>query len=254
MSASARRPGALIVTGGARGIGAATARMAASRGFAIAVNYAKDAAAAEDVVSDIRNGGGEAIAVRADVSVEADVIRLFESAENELGAVRALVNNAGITGGFARVRDVDAGVVERVFAVNVIGSFLCSREAVRRMSASSGGGGGAIVNVSSRAARLGGPGEWVHYAASKGALDSLTVGLAREVADEGIRVNGVGPGLIDTDMHAAAGRPTRTRDLAPGIPMLRAGSADEVAQAIVWLLSPAASYVTGATIAVSGGR
>lgn len=188
----------LIVTGGGRGIGAATARMAASRGFEVAVNYARDAVAAERVVAEIRDGGGRAVAVQSDVSAEADVIRLFATAEQELGPVRALVNNAGVTGGFSRVDEVSARVVERVFAVNVVGAFLCAREAVRRMSTLRGGAGGSIVNVSSRAARLGGPGEWVHYAASKGALDSLTTGLAAEVAGEGIRVNGVAAGLIET--------------------------------------------------------
>ncbi|WP_232660269.1 SDR family oxidoreductase [Pseudonocardia sp. TRM90224] len=247
-------PGALLVTGGGRGIGAATARLAAERGYVVAVNYAKDATAAERVVADIRDNCGAAIAVQADVSVEADVMRLFATVEREFGTLHALVNNAGITGGFGRVSELSADVVERVFAVNVIGAFLCAREAVRRMSTLAGGEGGAIVNVSSRAARLGGPGEWVHYASSKGALDSLTVGLAREVAGEGIRVNGVAAGLIDTDLHAEAGKPTRARDLASGIPLRRAGTASEVAEAILWLLSPAASYVTGATTAVAGGR
>jgi NAD(P)-dependent dehydrogenase (short-subunit alcohol dehydrogenase family) len=228
--------------------------MAAARGFSVAVNYARDAAAAQGVVGEIRGAGGAAVAVSADVSVEADVLRLFATAEQELGPLRALVNNAGVTGGFARVDEISASVLERVLAVNVVGAFLCAREAVRRMSTLRGGDGGAIVNVSSRAARLGGPGEWVHYAASKGALDSLTVGLAREVAGEGIRVNGIAAGLVETDLHAAAGRPTRARDLAPGVPLGRPGTAAEVAEAILWLLSPAASYVTGATTAVSGGR
>jgi NAD(P)-dependent dehydrogenase (short-subunit alcohol dehydrogenase family) len=251
---AAGRGGAMIVTGAARGIGAATALLAAARGFSVTVNYAKDAGAAEAVVADIRAGGGAAIAVQADVSVEADVSRLFATAEREFGTLRALVNNAGITGGFARVSELSADVITHVFAVNVIGSFLCAREAVRRMSTLERGDGGAIVNVSSRAARLGGSGEWVHYASTKGALDSLTTGLAREVAGEGIRVNGVAAGLIDTGLHAEAGRPTRVRDLAPGIPLRRPGTAIEVAEAILWLLSPAASYVTGVTMPVSGGR
>ena len=218
------------------------------------VNYAKDEAGAEDVVARIRNSGGEAIAVRGDVSVEADVVHVFRTAQAEFGDLAALVNNAGVTGGFGRIDSISAAVLEHVLAVNVVGAFLCSREAVRRFSTHRGGSGGAIVNVSSRAAELGGPGEWVHYAASKGALDTLTVGLAREVADEGIRVNGVAAGLIETDLHAAAGKPTRTTDMACGIPMRRAGTAAEVAEAILWLASDSSAYVTGTTVAVSGGR
>ncbi|GAB3410496.1 Rossmann-fold NAD(P)-binding domain-containing protein [Flindersiella endophytica] len=245
----------VIVTGGGRGIGAATASLAARAGLAVAVNYAKDEASAERLATAIRAEGGQATAIQADVAVEADVLRLFETAEERLGPIGALVNNAGVTGGFARVDDVDAGLLRRVFAVNITGAFLCAREAVRRLSTKYGGPGGAIVNVSSRAAALGGSGEWVHYAASKGALDTLTTGLAKEVADEGIRVNGVAAGLIDTDLHAAAGAPERVRQLASGIPMGRPGQAAEVAEAIVWLLcSPGASYVTGTTLAVSGGR
>jgi NAD(P)-dependent dehydrogenase (short-subunit alcohol dehydrogenase family) len=245
----------VIVTGGGRGIGAATAILAARAGLAVAVNYAKDEASAERLVTAIRADGGRATAIQADVAVEADVLRLFETAEERLGPIGALVNNAGVTGGFARVEDVDAGMLQRVLAVNVTGAFLCAREAVRRLSTRHGGPGGAIVNVSSRAAALGGSGEWVHYAASKGALDTLTAGLAKEVAGEGIRVNGVAAGLIDTDLHAAAGAPERVRQLASGIPMGRPGTADEVAEAIIWLLtSPGASYVTGTTLAVSGGR
>jgi len=244
----------LIVTGGGRGIGAAVAKAAAKRGFSVAVNYSRDAAGATRVVEDITNAGGKAIAVRGDVSVDADVKRLFDTAVSDLGQLVGLVNNAGITGGFARVDELEAATVERVFAVNVIGAFLCAREAVRRMSTRHGAAGGVIVNVSSRAAELGGAGEWVHYAATKGAIDSLTAGLGREVAAEGIRVNGVAAGLIETDLHAAAGKPNRTKDLATGIPVQRAGSADEVADAVMWLLSPESSYVTATTVAVAGGR
>ena len=246
--------GTLIVTGGGRGIGAATALLAARTGFAVAVNYAKDGTSAERLVTGIRAEGGTAVAIQADVAVEADVLRLFETAEERLGPLGALVNNAGVTGGIARVEDVDAATLQRVFAVNITGAFLCAREAVRRLSTLRGGDGGSIVNVSSRAAVLGGSGDWVHYAASKGALDTLTVGLAKEVADQGVRVNGVAPGVIDTELHAEAGKPDRARDLAPRIPMRRPGQPDEVAHAIMWLLaSPGASYITGTTLAVSGG-
>jgi NAD(P)-dependent dehydrogenase (short-subunit alcohol dehydrogenase family) len=248
------RPELLIVTGGGRGIGAATARLAARRGYAIVANYAENEAAASAVVREIEQGGGRAIAIQADVSNEKDVLRLFETAEKTLGRVTALVNNAGITGGFSKLEDLTAVTLERVLAVNVTGAMLCAREAVRRMSTRHGGAGGAIVNVSSRAAQLGGPGEWIHYAASKGAIDTLTIGLAKEVGGEGIRVNAVAPGLIETDLHAAAGEPGRPQRLAAANPLARPGLPEEVAEAIVWLLSPASSYITGAILPVSGGR
>ncbi len=244
----------MIVTGASRGIGAATARMAAARGYAVAVNYASDAAAAGRVVDEIRNQGGRAIAIQADVSNEKDVVRLFETSDRELGPLKVLVNNAGITGGFARIEEVTADTLSRVFAINVSGAFLCAREAVRRLSVRHGGHGGSIINISSRAAQLGGAGEWVHYAASKGAIDTLTVGLAREVASEGIRVNAVAPGLIETELHAAAGAPDRMARLVPTVPSGRAGQAEEVAECVLWLASSAASYVTGSIVPVSGGR
>lgn len=239
----------VVVTGGSRGIGAATARLAARHGWDVCVSYRDDAAAAAKVVADCVECGVDAIAVRADVAVESEVVALFEQAAADLGPLRGLVNNAGIVARQSRVADLEVDRVQRIFAVNVVGAFVCAREALRRMS-----DGGAIVNVSSRAAALGGPGEYVDYAASKGAIDTMTIGLAREVAADGIRVNAVRPGLIATDIHASGGEPGRLERLAPAIPMGRGGTADEVAESIVWLLSPAASYVTGALLDIGGGR
>jgi NAD(P)-dependent dehydrogenase (short-subunit alcohol dehydrogenase family) len=246
--------GTLIITGASRGIGAAVARLAGARGWAVAVNFSTGEKEAHGVVAEIVSHGGQATAIQADISREADIVRMFETAERELGPIKGLVNNAAITGGFARVEDVSAAAIEKVFAVNVAGAILCAREAVRRMSTKRGGTGGAIVNISSRAAETGSPGEWVHYAASKGAIDSFTVGLAREVATEGIRVNAVAPGLAETGLHAANGEPGRLQRLMPSIPMQRAGQPNEVAEAVLWLLSSAASYTTGAILEVGGGR
>ena len=247
-------PGTLIVTGAGRGIGAAVAKLASARGYSVAVNYVRDGQSAESVVEEIATSGGRATTIQADISREDEILRLFETAERELGPLAGLVNNAGITGGFARVEAVTSATLTQVFAVNVVGAMLCAREAVRRMSTRNGGKGGTIVNISSRAAQIGGAGEWVHYAASKGALDTFTLGLAREVAAEGIRVNAVAPGHVLTELHAASGDPDRPARLAPTIPMGRAGSPEEIAEAVLWLLSPAASYTTGAILAVSGGR
>jgi NAD(P)-dependent dehydrogenase (short-subunit alcohol dehydrogenase family) len=244
----------LLVTGGSRGIGAATARLAAERGYAVCVNYRRDAAAADAVAGEIRSLGGTALSVRADVSIEADVVQLFAAVDAELGPLAALVNNAGILERQTRVEHMDAARIDRIFATNVRGAFVCAREAVRRMSTARGGHGGAIVNVSSRAAQLGAPGEYVDYAASKAALDTLTVGLAREVAAEGIRVNGVRAGIIYTDIHADGGEPGRVDRLGPTLPMRRGGNAIEVARAILWLLSDEASYSTGTFVDVAGGR
>jgi NAD(P)-dependent dehydrogenase (short-subunit alcohol dehydrogenase family) len=244
----------LIVTGGGRGIGAETARLAAARGYAVCVNYRNNREAANGVVAAIRAGGGTAVAVGADVAVESEVVRLFEAVDAQLGPLTALVNNAGILETQARVEQIDAARVDRVFATNVRGPFICAREAVRRMSTRHGGAGGAIVNVSSRAAQLGAPGEYVDYAASKAALDALTIGLAREVAAEGIRVNGVRAGIIYTEIHAAGGEPHRVDRLGPTLPMQRGGDPIEVARAILWLLSDEASYSTASFIDVAGGR
>ena len=230
------------------------ARLAGRRGFSVAVNYCNAGAEADRVVREIADGGGRAIAIQADVAREDHIVRMFETAENKLGAIKGLVNNAGITGGFARVEEVSADAIDRTFAVNVRGAILCAREAVRRMSTKRGGAGGAIVNISSRAAHTGGPGEWVHYAASKGAIDSFTIGLAREVATEGIRVNAVAPGLIETELHATSGAPDRLQRLMGTVPMGRAGLPDEIAEAVLWMLSPGSSYVTGSILAAGGGR
>lgn len=244
----------LIVTGGSRGIGAATARLAGARGYTVCVNYLRDESAASAVVDEIVAAGGNAIAVAGDVAREADVVRLFEHVDEALGPVTALVNNAGILETQTRVEHMDAARLERVFTVNVVGSFLCAREAVRRMSTRHGGQGGAIVNLSSAASRLGAPDEYVDYAASKGAIDTFTIGLSREVAAEGIRVNAVRPGIIDTEIHARGGDPGRVERLAGSLPMRRGGSPEEVATAILWLLSGEASYTTGALLDIAGGR
>ena len=244
----------LLITGGSRGIGAATALLAAHQGYAVAVNYHHNSLAADEVVRQIRATGGQAMAVQADVANEAQVLAMFEKIDARLGPLRALVNNAGIVDMPARVDDMSVERLRRMFEINVLGSFLCAREAVRRMSTRHGGSGGAIVNVSSAAARLGSPGQYVDYAASKGAIAPFTLGLAREVAAEGLRVNAVRPGIIETEIHASGGLPNRARDLAPQVPMQRAGTAEEVAAAVVWLLSDEASYATGTTIDVTGGR
>lgn len=246
-------PGTAIVTGAGRGIGAAIARLLGAKGYSVAVNYAADAAGAAQVVEAVRAAGSRAIAIQADVAREAEVMRLFETAGRELGPIAALVNNAAVTGGFARVEDLDAATVERMLAVNITGTILCSREAVRRMSTRCGGAGGAIVNISSIAARLGSAGEWVPYAASKAAVNTFTVGLAREVATEGIRVNAVAPGLVETGLHAAYGQPDRLERLSPKIAMQRPGQPEEIAEGVLWLLSPAASYVTGSILEIGGG-
>jgi len=244
-----------VVTGGSRGIGAAIAKLLGANGYNVAINYASDQAAAQQVLNYLTGVGSRSVAIQGDVSQEADVVRIFEIAQRELGPIRALVNNAAITGGFARVDQIDSAALTRMLAVNVAGPMLCAREAVRRMSTKHAGGqGGAIVNISSLAARTGSAGEWVHYAASKGAVNSFTIGLAREVANEGIRVNAVAPGLVDTELHAANGEPGRLKRMTPTIPIGRPASADEIAQGVLWLLSDAASYVTGTILEIGCGR
>ena len=244
----------LLITGGSRGIGAATARLAAQRGWDVAVNYTRDAAAAEAVAAEVRAAGRRALVLQGDVGVEADVLAMFAAIDREWGALNGLVNNAGIVDVAARLDAMSAARIERMFAINVFGTMWCAREAVRRMSPKHGGQGGVIVNLSSAAAKLGAPGQYVDYAAAKGAVDAFTLGLAREVATEGIRVNAVRPGIIETDIHASGGQPGRAAQMAPMVPMQRAGSADEVAQAIVWLLSADSSYTTGTVLDVAGGR
>ena len=244
----------LLITGGSRGIGAATALLAAQDGWAVAVNYASNQAAADQVVQAIQDAGGQAIAVQGDVADEAQILSMFATVDQQLGPISGLVNNAGVVDVTARVEDMSWQRLERMMRINVMGSIVCAREAIRRMSPRHGGQGGVIVNLSSVAARLGAPGQYADYAASKGAIDTFTVGLSKELAAENIRVNAVRPGVIDTDIHASGGLPNRARDLAPQIPMQRAGTAEETAQAIVWLLSDKASYVTGTCLDVTGGR
>jgi NAD(P)-dependent dehydrogenase (short-subunit alcohol dehydrogenase family) len=244
----------LLVTGGSRGIGAAVSRLAGRAGYRVAVNYASNEAAARAVVDEIVSGGGEAFAVQADVGNEADIIEMFAMVDQRFGTLDALVNNAGIVDRKSRLDEMNAARMERMMRVNVIGSMLCAGAAVKRMSTGHGGKGGAIVNVSSVAATHGAPGEYVDYAASKGAIDTFTIGLAREVAAEGVRVNAVRPGIVDTDIHASGGQPGRAAAMRQAIPMQREGAVEEIAHAILWLLSDEASYTTGALLNVSGGR
>ena len=244
----------VLITGASRGIGAATALLAARQGYAVAVNYSANSLAADEVVRQIRQGGGSAMAVQADVADEAQVLTMFEKVDAKLGRLTALVNNAGVVDQTSRVEAMSMARFRRMFEINVFGSFVCAREAVRRMSTRHGGAGGTIVNLSSVAARLGAPGQYVDYAAAKGAIDSFTLGLAKEVAAEGIRVNAVRPGIIETDIHASGGLPNRAHEMAPQIPMLRPGSAEEVARSILWLMGTESSYTTGTVLDVTGGR
>jgi NAD(P)-dependent dehydrogenase (short-subunit alcohol dehydrogenase family) len=247
-------PNTLLITGASRGIGAATARLAAARGWDVAINYTQDATAAQAVAADVRAAGRRVLVLKGDVGVEADVVALFTAIDREWGPLGGLVNNAGVVDVAARVDEMSGARLQRMFTINVLGTMWAAREAVRRMSTRHGGAGGVIVNLSSAAAKLGSPGQYVDYAAAKGAVDAFTLGLAREVAAEGIRVNAVRPGIIETDIHASGGQPGRAAQLAPSVPMQRSGSAEEVAQAIVWLLSADSSYTTGSVVDVTGGR
>ncbi|MBB3542690.1 MULTISPECIES: SDR family oxidoreductase [unclassified Rhizobium] len=244
----------LLVTGGSRGIGAAVSRLAARQGWNVAVNYAANRAAADAIVSDVKAEGGDAIAIKGDVGSAQDIVSMFQTVDKHFGRLDGLVNNAGIVDAQQRVDEMSVERLERMMRVNVTGSILCAAEAVRRMSSRHGGKGGAIVNISSMAAVLGSASQYVDYAASKAAIDTFTIGLSREVANEGVRVNAIRPGVIDTDIHASGGLPNRARDLAPSIPMQRPGTAEEIADAALYLLSPTASYITGAILNVSGGR
>lgn len=244
----------LLVTGGSRGIGAAACLVAARHGWRVAVNYASNAAAANAVVSEIEKAGGDAIAIKGDVGNAADIVSIFEAVDKHFGRLDGLVNNAGIVDYIARVDEMSAERLERMMRINVTGSMLCAGQAVRRMSTRHGGRGGAIVNISSMAAVIGGPAQYVDYAASKAAIDTFTIGLSKEVAAEGVRVNAIRPGIIETDIHASGGQPDKPKEMASSIPMKRTGQAEEVADAIVYLLSPSASYITGAILNVSGGR
>ncbi|MFM0038973.1 SDR family oxidoreductase [Paraburkholderia strydomiana] len=245
---------AVLITGGSRGIGRASARLLGARGWCVGVNYARNLAAAEATVAEVERAGGRAVAIEGDVANEADVIAMFDTLQQKFGKIDALVNNAGIVAPSSALADMDFARLKRMFDVNVLGAYLCAREAARRMSTDRGGVGGVIVNISSAAARLGSPNEYVDYAGSKGAIDTMTLGLAKELGPRGVRVNAVRPGLIDTEIHASGGKPERAAQLGATTPLGRPGSADEVAEMIVWLLSDAASYVSGALIDVSGGR
>ncbi|SIO57552.1 NAD(P)-dependent dehydrogenase, short-chain alcohol dehydrogenase family [Burkholderia sp. GAS332] len=244
----------VLITGGSRGIGRATARLLGARGWSVGVNYAQNLAAAQETVAEVERAGGHAVPIAGDVASEADVIAMFDTLQQKFGRLDALVNNAGIVAPSSQLADMDFARLKRMFDVNVLGAFLCAREAARRMSTTRGGAGGVIVNISSAAARLGSPNEYIDYASSKGAVDTMTIGLAKELGPQGVRVNAVRPGLIDTDIHASGGKPERAAQLGATTPLGRPGSADEVAESIVWLLSDAASYVTGALLDVTGGR